>query len=522
MKWDESNFLNVHRKRNSVADAERKKDHSEDPRNPFESDFGRVIFSPACRRLHDKTQVFPLTTDDNIHSRLTHSMEVMNIGLSFAINLCENTSFQERTGLSNYNIIRKISPILKTSCLVHDIGNPPFGHFGEEVIQDYFTQILSGLDSEFPDEGKQSAPHALSKYIISGLKEVDVETDDKIEESLKLFLKDSSARCDYTEFDGNAEGFRVLTKLQYLGDLKGLNLTYGTLASTLKYPNFEKKDKKGPIAIHKHGIFHTEKALMEDIVNTCNLKDEDGNIIRHPLSFLMEAADSICYYLMDIEDAVQKHWIKLTDVEKAVNDKLEEKDKERINEYFNRFKGANPSHHKEWVSYRTALLTYLMGVATNNFVNKLEEIECGKYNCELIEDGDDLYEVLREISQKKILAEREITSLELTGQAVITGIFDAYIKLLFHPNKSFRKRGKSQISRSIFMTTLHEYYEKHKEDDYYKKKYHGEDNLEKLYEEFDVADFTVEERFRIIRDFVACMTDKFAVKHYQKLSGQKI
>ena len=140
----------------------------------------------------------------------------------------------------------------------------------------------------------------------------------------------------------------------------------------------------------------------------------------------------------------------------------------------------------------------------------------------MIEDRDNLYEVLREISQKKILAEREITSLELTGQAVIPGIFDAYIKLLFHPNKSVRKRGKSQISRSIFMTTLHEYYENNKEKDSFKTKYKNVKNPEDLYEKFDVADFTVEERFRIIRDFVACMTDKFAVKHYQKLSGQKI
>ena len=515
MKWSEHNFLNAQRKRASDADKIRQEKPSGDPRNPFESDFGRVIFSPACRRLHDKTQVFPLTTDDNIHSRLTHSMEVMNIGLSFAINLCENTSFQEHTGLSNYEIIRKISPILKTSCLVHDIGNPPFGHFGEEVIQDYFTQLLSGLDSELQEEKGKDEPYALSKYIIRGI-------NDEQKDSLKNFLKDSSVRCDYTEFDGNAEGFRVLTKLQYLGDLKGLNLTYATLASTLKYPNFDNKDKKGRIAIHKHGIFHTEKDLVENIADECNLKDKDGNIIRHPLSFLMEAADSICYYLMDIEDAVQKHWIKLTDVEKAVNDKLAEKDRERISEYYNRFKGEDPSNQKEWVSYRTALLTYLMGVATNNFVDKLEEIESGKYNYELIEDRDNLYEVLREISQKKILAEREITSLELTGQAVITGIFDAYIKLLFHSNKSFRKRGKSQISRSIFMTTLHEYYENNKEKDSFKAKYKNVKNPEDLYEKFDVADFTVEERFRIIRDFVACMTDKFAVKHYQKLSGQKI
>ena len=144
----------------------------------------KVILDALYLVLHvedctTKLKLFPLTTDDNIHSRLTHSMEVMNIGLSFAINLCENKSFQDKTDLSNYEIIRKISPILKTSCLVHDIGNPPFGHFGEEVIQDYFTQLLSGLDFEMAVDKKLGDSHPLSRYIISGLREVDVETDDK-------------------------------------------------------------------------------------------------------------------------------------------------------------------------------------------------------------------------------------------------------------------------------------------------------------------------------------------------------
>ena len=144
MNWKE--LLNVNRIRKSQVDGKRKElSNNTDNRNPFESDFGRVIFSSASRRLHDKTQVFPLTTNDNIHSRLTHSLEVMNIGLSFSIYLCDNEEFKQKTGLDEIQILREISPILKTACLVHDIGNPPFGHFGEEIIQDYFKNLIDEL-----------------------------------------------------------------------------------------------------------------------------------------------------------------------------------------------------------------------------------------------------------------------------------------------------------------------------------------------------------------------------------------
>lgn len=137
-----------------------------DCRNPFESDFGRVVFSSSCRRLHDKTQVFPLTSDDNIHSRLTHSMEVMNIGLSFAIYLCGNQNFKDKTGFTENDILRKISPILKTSCLVHDIGNPPFGHFGEVVIQEYFKKLFANLEKV---DNENNDANEISRFIYDGL-----------------------------------------------------------------------------------------------------------------------------------------------------------------------------------------------------------------------------------------------------------------------------------------------------------------------------------------------------------------
>ena len=202
MVWNR--FLNGKRLRLSQVDDNRLKiSNDTDSRNPFESDFGRVIFSSACRRLHDKTQVFPLTTDDNIHSRLTHSLEVMNIGLSFAIYLCGNKEFKKKTNLDTEDILRKISPILKTSCLVHDIGNPPFGHFGETVIREWFRANMSKLSLK----GK-----TLDKWLTPQMQN------------------------DFYHFEGNAQGLRLVTKLHFLVDENGMNLTKALLGTIIKYP----------------------------------------------------------------------------------------------------------------------------------------------------------------------------------------------------------------------------------------------------------------------------------------------
>ncbi len=153
MNWDK--YLNAQRLRTS------KRSKSFDSRNEFESDFGRIIFSPAIRRMHDKTQVFPLTSDDNIHSRLTHSMEVMSVGHSIALNLCSKEEFLYKIGLDTHSILREIPVIVKNSCLVHDIGNPPFGHFGETVIQDYFKNLFARLDHK--NEGTHKHKFSLSQ-----------------------------------------------------------------------------------------------------------------------------------------------------------------------------------------------------------------------------------------------------------------------------------------------------------------------------------------------------------------------
>ena len=225
-----------------------------DARNDFESDFGRIIFSSAMRRMHDKTQVFPLTSDDNIHSRLTHSMEVMAIGHSLGIRICEKDDFALTVGEDKINLFREIPVMLKNACLVHDIGNPPFGHFGETVIQEYFKKFFA--------QEKE--------------KEEKANVENKVVKTLKL---NQGQQDDFINFDGNAQGFRVLTKLQILNDAYGLNLTYGTLASYTKYPNYGKIDKS-KIAKKKRGVFQSEIEYLNQISEACGLKKGE-DIIPH-------------------------------------------------------------------------------------------------------------------------------------------------------------------------------------------------------------------------------------------------
>lgn len=470
MNWEK--LLNNNRLRQSKG-----KD-PKDARNDFESDFGRIIFSPAIRRMHDKTQVFPLTTDDNIHSRLTHSMEVMSIGYSLGVKLCENKEFQKRLNKVEYEVFREIPVILKNSCLVHDIGNPPFGHFGESVIQNYFSEFFS-------------------KNIVKE-RQSDFTESDKNSGKILLELSDNQ-QLDFLHFDGNAQGLRVLTKLQMLNDIYGLNLTYATLASYIKYPNFGSLDDN-VIAKHKIGVFDSEVDFFKKIVKNCGLEIGE-NVVRHPLCYLMEAADSICYLTMDIEDGYSKGLFDLKylyeelenipSVSTALKKIYEDKDRVYKNDL------------TKVVNFRIKIIQELVLLAVDNFNSNLDKIESGNYNRELIfDDKNGLAKKLQKICVSKIFRYREINSLEITGHSVIKGLLDYYIDFIFHKDKKYRKRALPLISESILKIAYEE------------NNLFGEDA------EFDnLNDYF---KLRIIVDFISGMTDQFALNHYQKISGQKI
>ncbi len=513
-------YFSYCRLRDSKTDKRRiSGDLKSDLRSPIESDYGRLVFSSAFRRLHDKTQVFPLTSNDNIHSRLTHSMEVASVGRSFALKVCGDEEIAKKLGYDNNDVIfwKDVTSLLEVICLAHDIGNPPLGHFGETAIQNYFMELFGELEKDLMD-GNTSNCIIRSEIERAGLK-VEDGIPQSIKESIESFVKgENKTYFDYTQFDGNAEGFRILTKLQFLNDLNGLNLTVGSLAASVKYPNVAKKVKKNKkkpedfiIPLSKHGVFYTERDYLEKVMAQCGIaKINDFAYYRHPMSYLMEAADTICYLLMDLEDAISKGWLTYYDVTAML--KSTKKGDEVVRRAGNHFKENDPDK-KKVVQLRTELMATLVNDCFDVFKRNLNDILEGQYNKELVFDSESsLGELLQTYSRAKVYSHKEIEALELTGSAVITGLFDYYIKYLFHKEDSYRMHAKHTLSKAVFMTTLQEH-----------QLFIGSSKPAwDVYDDFDPKELAFEEKLRIIRDHVACMTDKYAVEQYRKLSGQSI
>lgn len=250
---------------------------SEQGRSAFHKDYDRIIFSQSFRQLNRKTQVHPLTLSDGIHTRLTHSLEVSCIGRSLGMLAAEKI----RDQLPAWIDPADVGAIIQAACLAHDIGNPPFGHAGEYAIRDWFE-------------------HPQHQHLLISLS--------------------PEQRADVCQFEGNAQGLRVLTKLEYHPNDGGMRLTYATLGAYLKYPWLAKP--LDPASLHpshkraKFGCYQSEKALLQEIAEHLGLLQlADSHFCRHPLTYLLEAADDICYALIDLEDGLQLGMLHYHDVE---------------------------------------------------------------------------------------------------------------------------------------------------------------------------------------------------------------
>ena len=243
---------------------------SHDLRTEFEKDYHRIILSASFRRLQDKTQVFPLDRSDFIRTRLTHSMEVSSYGKSLGQNISQNiiNVIGDESFLPEYAV--HVCDILQCAGLLHDIGNPPFGHFGETIIREWFRK---------------------------NLKEITFH-----EKRLTEILKPQMIR-DFYFFEGNTQALRLVTKLHYLVDVHGMNLTKALLGTIMKYPvsSLEIDKKSGNIKTKKMGYFYADRDVFEEIQKSLGT---GGN--RHPLTYILEAADDIAYLTADIEDAFKK------------------------------------------------------------------------------------------------------------------------------------------------------------------------------------------------------------------------
>lgn len=302
-----------------------------------ESDRGRVLYSSPFRRLQNKAQVFSLETNAAIRSRLTHSLEVSSVGRTIAQKLVIELSQNKSLNLTP-DIQHAFITFVETACLLHDIGNPPFGHYGELAISDWFemqeNSFLGLFSRESPDNRK----------------------------NIKKTFQDYYE--DLKNFDGNAQGLRIIARLQQSRDVFGLNLTFTQLAAYLKYPCTSHEIKE--YGYKKGGYFKTESDVVEQTRNALNLKAGQ----RHPLAFIMEAADDISYCLSDVEDGLEKQLISPQEFASRMSEANKKNKCEEVKKAIELLMETASNQHWErgFLKFRTDLTRYLIQQASQSYL----------------------------------------------------------------------------------------------------------------------------------------------------------
>ena len=358
-------------------------------RNPFAVDYDRILFSSSFRRLSKKTQVHPLSRNDHIHNRLTHSLEVSSVGRS--IGTCFGYILDKNNELPDAIHPEYIGEIVQAACLAHDIGNPPFGHAGESAIQDWFK---------------------------------DPENSPFLQELTP------SEIADFTSFDGNAQGFRVVNVIENNKDNGGFRLTYPTIATMVKYPN-SAHEAEGS-GSRKFNYYQSEKEIFDTIFSTLGLKD--ARYKRHPLSYLSEASDDICYRIIDMEDARELKILSFDDILTCIaplNDSLKI-DEDKL------YKMDSDRRRATFV--RTCVIGELSKIVLSSLESNYKEILDGKEIPSLIKiSGDAINEYMKnakDIFYKRIINEPKKTALEIGSYSLYKRLLDVFIPACFYTKKN--------------------------------------------------------------------------------------
>lgn len=423
--------------------------------NPFDSDYSRITMSAPFRRLQDKAQVFPLEPNDFVRTRLTHSIEVSSVARSLGVRV-ENWLL----GTGNIKTEKKghIPSILATASLAHDIGNPPFGHFGEKCVQTFFKnnpKFLSGLSD--------------------------------------------NEKADLEKFDGNVQGLRLLLRLGLAPDEFSYNLTFPTLATIIKYPKDSitgNKGKQSGISFKKYGYYQVDFEKYNVINELLGLSNE-----RHPLCFLLESADDICYSVSDIEDGFKKKTISL----ELLLDKLE-KDylaDEQCSELYNLIKNkytkySNRENRNSLIAQECRIFAQhkMIDSAVDTFKGKHEEILLGSLSYELlaISPAKRLREFFEDISINNFKHESVVRS-ELLGETVISYLLGKLSESVL----SVKCNDRKTLEGKHFSLLSHQ--SKYAKD---KTTYGGAEEYLKLL---------------MVIDYVTSMTDSYALTLYKDLCG---
>ena len=370
-------------------------------RSPFHKDHDRIIFSGAFRRLGRKTQVHPVSSNDHIHTRLTHSLEVSCVGRSLAMRVAEMI----RSELPQWCEPSDLGMIVQSACLAHDIGNPPFGHSGEDAIRHWFHQAENNgwLDDMQPAE-----------------------------------------REDFLNFEGNAQGFRVLTQLEYHQFDGGMRLTYATLGAFSKYPWSSRYANAEGYKKHKFGSYQNELPLLETIATKLGIpKLANERWARHPLVYLVEAADDICYGLIDLEDGIEMNLLEYEEVEALLLDLVGDDLPETYRQL-----GPNDSRRRKLAILRGKAIEHLTNAAAQAFVEQLPALMAGTLQGDLVEHmhgrAKTCVTSAKALARKKIFQDKRKTLHEIGAYTTLEILLNAFCGAALeqhnHGTLSFKNR----------------------------------------------------------------------------------
>lgn len=417
-----------------------------DDRSEFKRDYDRLIFSSAFRRLQNKTQVFPLPGSIFVHNRLTHSLEVASVGMSIGNDISRRV-IQKQPDLKD-TLVEEIGTIVSAACLAHDLGNPPFGHSGEKAIQTFFSEgpglkIKSMVSSEFWD--------------------------------------------DITHFEGNANAFRILTH-RFKGRRQGgFVMTYSMLASIVKYPFASSLAGNHG----KFGFFASEaesyKKIADELGISCkSAPSEPLKYARHPLVYMVEAADDICYEIMDIEDSHKLKILSYAETEHLLLSFFDEDIQQKIRQ---RIIDEELTDENEKVVYmRASVIGKLENECVAAFLAHEEEILAGTFEGSLIDHISErqkkAYKECEKISYSKIYQSKPVLDIELSGYQIMATLMEVFIEAAVNPSRFYSKQLLRRVSS-----------------------------------QYDIENENLEERIMAVLDYISGMTDIYALDIYQKING---
>ena len=417
-----------------------------DDRSEFKRDYDRLIFSSAFRRLQNKTQVFPLPGSIFVHNRLTHSLEVASVGMSIGNDISRRV-IKKQPDLKD-TLVEEIGTIVSAACLAHDLGNPPFGHSGEKAIQTFFSEgpglkIKPMVSSEFWD--------------------------------------------DITHFEGNANAFRILTH-RFKGRRQGgFVMTYSMLASIVKYPFASSLAGNHG----KFGFFASEaesyRKIADELGISCkSAPGEPLKYARHPLVYMVEAADDICYEIMDIEDSHKLKILSYAETEHLLLSFFDEDIQQKIRQ---RIIDEELTDENEKVVYmRASVIGKLENECVAAFLAHEEEILAGTFEGSLIDHISErqkkAYKECEKTSYSKIYQSKPVLDIELSGYQIMATLMKVFVEAAVNPSRFYSKQLLRRVSS-----------------------------------QYDIENENLEERIMAVLDYISGMTDIYALDIYQKING---